>query len=49
MMVSSPRHTLDKIHINAPQGAATEAALARTNKVLSKIDLTITFVISGFL
>ena len=30
-------------------GAATEAALARTNKVLSKIDLTITFVISGFL
>ena len=36
-------------HIIIPTGAATTIALPRTNKVLSKSDLRITFFICGFL
>lgn len=39
----------DKSHITSPIGAATTIALPRTYKVLSNIDLTITFPICGFL
>ena len=38
-----PILTFAKIHIIRPAGAATATALPRTNIVLSKIDLTITF------
>lgn len=39
----------DISHITIPAGAATAIALPSTNRVLSNIDLVITFIICGFL
>ena len=41
--------TFESIQIIIPAGAATAIALPKTNKVLSKIERTITFPICGFL
>lgn len=41
--------TLEKSQITIPAGAAIATALPRTNKVLSKIERTITLPICGFL
>ena len=48
-MFVGPINILDINHINSPAGAATTTALPNTNKVLSNIDLIITWPICGFL
>ncbi len=47
--VLSPIVMFAKAQIKSPAGAATATALLSTNRVLSKIDLTNTFAICGFL
>ena len=48
-MLISPIEIFANNQITIPIGAATEIALANTNKVLSSKDLTIIFPIWGFL
>ena len=48
-MLSPPIYTFAASHIISPAGAATAAALPKTNSVRSKIDRTITLPICGLL